>query len=103
MGDIGELFPPSDAQWKDADSAELLKTVHQKVSADGWRIENIDCVIHLEKPKFLPYRTQVRESIAAILGISINQIFVKAKTGEKLGDIGNGNAITAQAVCLLSR
>lgn len=103
ISDIGELFPPSDAKWKDADSKKLLASAYKLVKGQGWSIENIDCVIKLEKPKFLPYRQAVRESIAGILGIDVSQIFVKAKTGEKLGDVGTSQAIETEAVCLLSK
>ena len=103
LSDIGELFPPSDEKWKNADSKKLLASAYELVKGQGWSIENIDCVIKLEKPKFLPYRQAVRESIAGILEIEPSQVFVKAKTGEKLGDVGAGESIEAEAVCLLSR
>ena len=103
LGDIGSFFPPEDMQWKDADSAELLKAVMQKVYAAGWKIENLDCVIKLEKPKFIPYRQQVIESVARVLQIAPDQVFVKAKTGEKLPPVGTGEAVEATAVCLLSK
>ncbi|MBP5330199.1 MAG: 2-C-methyl-D-erythritol 2,4-cyclodiphosphate synthase [Spirochaetaceae bacterium] len=103
LGDIGSFFPPEDKQWKDADSAFLLKTVYDKVKLAGWHIENIDCVIQLEQPKFLPYRESVIKSIANILDIQAEQVFVKAKTAEKLESIGKSRAVTAQAVCLLSK
>ena len=103
LGDIGYFFPPEDKQWKNADSAFLLKTICEKVKATGWHIENIDCVIHLEKPKFLPYRNEVIQSIARILDIMPEQVFVKAKTAEKLESIGKSRAVSAQAVCLLSK
>jgi len=103
LGDIGSYFPPEDSKWKNADSAFLLKTVMNDVYKAGWKIENIDCVIKLEKPKFLPHRQKVIESIAKTLGIQNEQVFIKAKTGEKLGDIGNSNAIEAYSTCLLSK
>ena len=103
LGDIGSFFPPEDPQWKDADSAKLLQTVMEKVRAAGWHIENLDCVIKLEKPKFIPYRRQVIESIARVLQIAPDQVFVKAKTGEKLPPVGTGDAVEATAVCLLSK
>lgn len=103
ISDIGELYPPSDIKWKDADSKKLLAAAYDLVKEKGWSIENIDCVIKLEQPKFLPYRQAVRESIAGILKIDVSQIFVKAKSGEKLGDIGEGRSIEAEAVCLLSK
>ncbi|MCM1321797.1 MAG: 2-C-methyl-D-erythritol 2,4-cyclodiphosphate synthase [Bacteroides sp.] len=103
LGDIGSFFPPEDPRWKNADSAELLRTAWNDVTKHGWKLENLDCVIALEKPKFLPYREAVRKNIAAVLGCSEERIFVKAKTGEKLGEIGRSEAIAAWAVCLLAR
>lgn len=103
LGDIGELFPPSDAQWKDADSRDLLTAVWEKVRADGWQIENIDSVIAIERPKILPYRERIRSSIATILSISPSQVFVKAKTGEGVGTIGTGTAAAVWCTCLISR
>lgn len=103
LGDIGSYFPPEDNKWKDADSAKLLQAVMKDVYAQGWKIENIDCVIKLEKPKFIPYRQAVIESIAKCLGIMPEQVFVKAKTGEKLPPVGTSEAVEAYAVCLLSK
>ena len=103
LGDIGSFFPPEDMKWKDADSAELLKTVMQKVREAGWHIENLDCVVKLEKPKFIPYRQQVIESIARTLDVAPDQVFVKAKTGEKLPPVGTSDAVEATVVCLLSK
>ena len=101
LGDIGSYFPPEDAKWKDADSAELLRAVWKDVKAAGWSLVNLDCVIKLEKPKFLGRRGEVIESIAAILGVDKAQIFVKAKTGEKLPPVGTSEAVEAHTVCLL--
>ena len=103
LGDIGSYFPPEDAQWKDADSKMLLATVWKDITAAGWKLGNVDCVVALEKPKFLPHRENVRQSIAEILGTSAEQIFVKAKTGEKTGDVGTGKAVEAFATCLLCK
>lgn len=103
LGDIGAFFPPSDPQWKDADSRKLLAEIWQQVQVMGWVIENIDAVVALEKPKFLPWREAVRTSIADILGIAPDQIFVKAKTGEGCDAVGRGEAVAVWATCLLSR
>ena len=103
LGDIGSFFPPEDMKWKDADSAELLKTVMQKVRDAGWHIENLDCIVKLEKPKFIPYRQQVIESIARTLDVAPDQVFVKAKPGEKLPPVGTSDAVEATVVCLLSK
>lgn len=103
MGDIGSFFPPEEAKWKDADSKELLKTVWNEVKKAGWQIENIDCVVKLEKPKFLPRRNEVIDSIAKVLEVENSRVFVKAKTGEKMDSVGSGNAIEAWVTCLLSK
>ena len=101
LGDIGSYFPPEDPEWKDANSADLLRAVWKDVKAAGWSLVNLDCVIKLEKPKFLPHRGEVIESISAILGVDKSQIFVKAKTGEKLPPVGTSEAVETYAVCLL--
>lgn len=103
IADIGELFPPSDNTWKDADSGKLLQVAWEKVRSEGWSLENLDCVVAMEKPKFLPWREQVRTSIASLLDCSTDRIFVKAKTGEGLGEIGHGEAAAVWATCLISR
>lgn len=103
LGDIGELFPPNDPRWKNADSRMLLQTVWNQVKEAGWSIENIDSVIAIQKPKILPYREAIRQSIADILVVSVDQIFVKAKTGEGVGVIGSGTAAAVWCTCLLSR
>ncbi|MCI6810002.1 MAG: 2-C-methyl-D-erythritol 2,4-cyclodiphosphate synthase [Spirochaetia bacterium] len=103
LGDIGSYFPPEDAKWKDADSAQLLSAVLKDVYAKGWKIENLDCVIKLEKPKFIPFRQQVVNNIASVMGIEADQVFVKAKTGEKLPPVGTGEAVEAYCTCLLSK
>ena len=103
LGDIGSYFPTEDAKWKDADSAELLRAVWKDVRNAGWKLGNLDCVIKLEKPKFLPHRQEVIESISAILEVEASQVFVKAKTGEKLPPVGTSEALEAHVVCLLEQ
>ena len=103
LGDIGSFFPPEDAAWKNADSVFLLKSVWEKIRKHGWKLVNMDCVIKLERPKFLPYRAEVIESIARVLGVESTSIFVKAKTGEALGDVGKGEAVEAWCTCLLAK
>lgn len=103
LGDIGSYFPPEDPKWKDADSADLLRVVMKDVKAAGWIIENLDCVVKLEKPKFIPKRQEVINSIAEILEVQPDQVFVKAKTGEKIAPIGTSDAIEAEAVVLLKK
>ena len=101
LSDIGELFPPSDEKWKGADSRELLKHSWNLVKEKGYKLGNLDCVIAIEKPKLLPFRKEIISSIANVLEVDESQVFVKAKTGEKLGEIGNGLAVAVWATCLL--
>ncbi len=103
LGDIGEFFPPGAPRWKDADSAKLLSAAWKMISEQGWQIENIDAVIALENPKFLPWREEVRATIAGILGVDTECVFVKAKTGEGCGAVGRGEAVAVWATCLLTR
>lgn len=103
LGDIGSYFPSDDPKWKDADSSVLLKKVWADVKNAGWSLCNLDCVVELEQPKFLPYRKTVISSIAKILSAEENQIFVKAKTNEKQDAVGQGNAVKAYCSCLLEK
>lgn len=101
IADIGELFPPNDMQYKDANSKSLLKKAFSLVQKAGYRLCNLDCVVLLQKPKFLPYREQVRQSIATILDCDKERVFIKAKTGEGVGYVGKGKCVEAFATCLL--
>ncbi|MDR2103232.1 MAG: 2-C-methyl-D-erythritol 2,4-cyclodiphosphate synthase [Treponema sp.] len=103
IGDIGELFPPSDPRWKDADSLELLRSAFARVRALGWGIINLDTVVICEKPRVLPYREAIRASLASVLGIPAEAVFVKGKTNEALGPAGEGLAVEALAVALLEK
>jgi len=103
LGDIGELFPPSDTAWKDSDSMELLRNAFSRVKKAGWRVVNLDCVVICEKPKVLPFRDSIRNSLAAALEISANSVFVKGKTAEGFGAVGKGKAVAALAQCLLEK
>jgi 2-C-methyl-D-erythritol 2,4-cyclodiphosphate synthase len=103
LGDIGALFPPGEAQWKDADSMTLLRTVLGMVKGEGWRLVNLDCVVCCEKPRLLPYRDRIRHALALALEAPVEAVFVKGKTGEGLGPVGEGLAVEAEALCLLER
>lgn len=100
-GDIGELFPDSDAKYKDADSSMFVKEAMKIVNNFGYKISNIDSVIIIEKPKIIPFRDRIRENVAKILGIQKDRVFVKAKTNEKLDSIGNQLAASCYTVVLL--
>ena len=103
LGDIGELFPDTDPQYNGADSTNLLREVLNRVHAGGWQPVNVDLIIHAERPKLGPYKLAMRDRIAELLGLAPNVINVKAKTGEAVGPIGRGEAISCEAVVLIDR
>ena len=103
LGDIGRHFPDTDAVFKGADSGRLLEECARRVRADGWQIVNIDATIVAQAPRLAPHIPAMVERIAALLGLLPGQVNVKAKTAEKMGPVGEGRAIEARAVCLLSR
>ena len=100
-GDIGLHFPDRDPQWKDADSLELLARVVWLASQRGYGIVNLDATVMLESPRLRPYVQAMRERLAEVLGVDANCVSVKAKTGEGLDAVGEGRAVTVQAVVLL--
>jgi 2-C-methyl-D-erythritol 2,4-cyclodiphosphate synthase len=101
LGDIGKHFPDTDAQYKGADSAVLLAKVAADIRALGYTLGNLDSTIIAQAPKLAPYMVAMRERIAAVLGVDVGQVNVKAKTAEKLGPVGDGRAMEARAVVLL--
>ena len=103
LGDIGELYPPGEAAWKDADSITLLQSAWDRVRKAGWRLANLDCTVICEEPKILPHRDSICRSLAKALEVDPGQIFVKGKTNEGLGPAGKGEAVEALAVCLLEK
>ena len=103
QGDIGEWFPNTAAEWKDADSAKLLQHVLQSLLTDGWQIHNLDCTISAERPRLSGWKPRIRVRVAELLGVPADAVNVKAKSGEAVGPVGRGEAITASAVVLMSR
>src|SRR5689334_3664719 len=102
-GDIGVHFPDRDPQWKDADSLQLLARVMWLAGERGYRVVNVDSTIMLEQPRLRPYIQEMRARLAGVLGVEIDCVSVKAKTGEGLDAVGEGRAVTVQAVVLLER
>jgi len=102
LGDIGKLFPDTAAEFKGADSMLLLAEAYRKVRAAGWQIVNIDSTIIAQAPKMAPHIVAMRTRLAEVLGIEVGRVNVKAKTAEKMGPVGEGRAIEARAVALLS-
>lgn len=102
-GDIGKLFPDTDPQYKDADSLKLLAAVADYVRESGYEILDVDSVIACQRPKISPHREQMRQNLAAAMGVPVENVGVKATTTEWLGFEGREEGISATAVCLLER
>jgi 2-C-methyl-D-erythritol 2,4-cyclodiphosphate synthase len=103
LGSIGDHFPDTDPTYKGADSKKLLEHVVQLIHKKGYRVENIDSVILCEAPKLKPYIETMRQRLATLLGVSIDAVGIKATTTEKLGYVGRGEGIAAEAVVLLKK
>lgn len=101
LGDIGQHFPDTEAEFKDIDSRLLLKRVHQLVRVEGWEIANIDVTVVAEQPKLAPFIRSIRECIAEDLQIELDQISVKATTSEEMGFEGRKEGISTRSVVLL--
>lgn len=101
LGDIGRHFSDTDPQFKGADSAVLLAEAARRVRAKGFEIGNIDSTIVAQAPKLAPHIEKMRERIAAVLALDVEQVNVKAKTAEKMGPVGQQQAMEARAVALL--
>jgi len=103
MGDIGRMFPDSDAQWEGADSRRLLRGAVAAVNAAGWRVGNIDATIIAQAPRIAPHAPKMVSHIAEDLGLEPDCLNIKGKTNEQLGHLGRGEGIATQAVALLMR
>ena len=103
LGDIGKLFPDSDARYKGIDSTLLLKHVVELVSSNGYAISNIDCTIAMQRPKLRPHIDNMRKCLAAVVGIDIDRVSVKATTTELLGFEGREEGVSATAVTILMK
>jgi 2-C-methyl-D-erythritol 2,4-cyclodiphosphate synthase len=103
MGDIGTHFPDTDATFKGADSAVLLAEAARRVREKGYEIGNVDSTVIAQAPKLMPHMPAMRASIAKALGVDVDQVNVKAKTAERMGPVGLGQAMEARAVVLLTK
>jgi len=101
LGDIGTHFPDTDARWKNADSLKLLSACAALLKDKGWRVHNLDSTVIAQAPKLAPFIYAMREQLAGALAINISQVNIKAKTAEKLGPVGQGQSVEAQAMVLL--
>ncbi len=103
LGDIGMHFPDSDARWKGADSLQFLRHVLEMARSAGFELVNVDSNVILERPKLKDYRTTIRQTLAATLGLPLDRVSVKFKTAEKVGPVGEGKSAEAQAVVTLAK
>jgi 2-C-methyl-D-erythritol 2,4-cyclodiphosphate synthase len=101
LGDIGTHFPDTDSRYRGADSRTLLRAVAALMIENGWSVANVDTTIIAEAPRMAPHIPAMRANIAEDLGLAVSAVSVKAKTSERLGCIGRGEGIAAQAVALL--
>lgn len=101
LGDIGRLFPDSDARYEGADSRVLLREVGKILAQNGYTVGNVDATLIAQRPKVAPYIPQMRANIAADLGLPLDAVSVKATTEEGLGFTGDGSGMSAQAVALI--
>ena len=103
LGDIGKHFPDTDPKYKGADSLKLLGHVGKLLEENLYVVENIDATIIAQRPKMAPHIQKMRENIAGVLGLEVDQVNVKATTEEGLGFTGTGEGISSQAVCLIEK
>jgi 2-C-methyl-D-erythritol 2,4-cyclodiphosphate synthase len=103
LGDIGRHFPDTDVQFKGADSSVLLTEAMRRVRAAGYELVNVDSTVIAQAPKLAPFMDAMNASLAKALGVTVDQVNVKAKTAEKLGPVGMGQSIEARAVALLAK
>lgn len=101
LGDIGGWFPDTDPKWKNAESGQFVQKAVALVEERGWKIANVDCTIFAEQPKLMAVKPQIRARVAELLGLAVELVNIKAKTGEKVGPIGREEAIAADAIVLL--
>jgi 2-C-methyl-D-erythritol 2,4-cyclodiphosphate synthase len=102
LGDIGQLFPDTDAAYAGADSIELLRDVVARVSAAGWAVGHVDATVMMERPKLAPHREAIAARLLEALGIGAS-VNVKATTGERMGFVGRGEGVAALAVATIER
>ena len=102
LGDIGKHFPDTDPAYKGADSLKLLDHVMEVLRSKGWQVGNVDATVIAQRPKLAGFIPEMRENLAARMGVAPEQVNVKATTEEKLGFTGSGEGIAAHAVCLLT-
>ena len=103
LGDIGRHFPPTDIQWKDADSLKLLAGVVRLLEGRNYQVVNVDVTVVTEAPRIGPHAPAMQQKVAAVLGIAPDHVSIKGKSNEGLGWIGRGEGLAAYAVALVDR
>lgn len=103
LGDIGKLFPDSDAAYAGADSIALLERVTALLREHGWQVGNADATVVAQAPKLAPYIPEMRRRLAEAMGLDVDCVSVKATTEERLGFTGSGEGMAAHAVALIER
>ena len=103
LGDIGKLFPDSDAAYAGADSIALLERVTALLREHGWQVDNVDATVVAQTPKLAPYIPEMRRRLAEAMGLDVDCVSVKATTEERLGFTGSGEGMAAHAVALIER
>ena len=103
LGDLGDAYPDTDPRWKDADSRLFLAEARVRLNQLGWRVVNLDATVFAQEPKLGPVKAAIRDSLADLLGVPADAVNVKAKTGERVGHIGRGEAIGCHAVVLIEK
>ncbi len=101
LGDIGELFPDTDAKWAGAASDIFVREAVRLLSASDCRVINVDVILHAEKPKLSAHKMAIRNNVAKLLAIPQDRVNIKAKTGEKVGPVGLGEAMECHVVALI--
>lgn len=103
LGDIGHFYPDNDPQYKNIDSMLLLRDVYKKIVEKGYKVNNLDVTILAQAPKLAPFEMKMRENIANVLEVTIDDVGIKATTTEKLGFVGRKEGIAVEAVVLISK
>lgn len=103
LGDIGQHFPDTDMRWKGADSKVLLLEVVRLIGQHGWKVGNVDLTLILERPKIMPHVPAMRAVLAALLGVEVDAVSIKATTNEKMGFVGREEGVAAHAVALITK
>ena len=103
LGDIGDAFPDTDPAYRDCDSSLFVHETLRRLRSAGWNVVNVDVIIFVQEPKLGPIKETIRQRVAGLLGLAVDAVNVKAKTGEKVGAIGRGEAISCQVAALIDK